>query len=217
MPKYIFVYHVPKAYEAMADAEALPAWESCLTDVIGPTIATGWPVFEDATVVGEAGAATKLAGYSVVDTRDLESAVALAKACPALRSGGGVEVGALAELPGEHAAEVLRARRRSAQAGRRRIGPSPCYKGPAFTGRRLYGPRYRLGSDRGQATKVAVAPRFAQGDAVEGAALAKGSREARRDRDLRPWWFRGRRVTFASNRAKGGCCDGGRLSRNHDT
>ena len=59
-------------------------------------------------------AATRLAGYSVVDTQDLGSAVALAKACPNLRVGGGVEVGALAELPTEHTAEVLRSRQRSA-------------------------------------------------------------------------------------------------------
>jgi hypothetical protein len=115
MPKYLLAYHLPKSYSAMADAEMLPAWDSYLTDVIGPSVIDpGWPVFEDSTVVGEAGAGTKLAGYSVVDTQDLGSAVALAKACPNLRVGGGVEVGALAELPTEHTAEVLRSRQRSA-------------------------------------------------------------------------------------------------------
>jgi hypothetical protein len=59
-------------------------------------------------------AGTKLAGYLVVETEDLESAVALAKGCPNVRVGGGVKVGALADLPAEHAAEVLRGRQRSA-------------------------------------------------------------------------------------------------------
>jgi hypothetical protein len=115
MPKYLLTYHLPMRYSAMADAEMLPAWDSYLTDVIGPAVVDpGWPVFEDSTVVGDAGAGTKLGGYSVVDTKDLESAVALAKGCPNLRVGGGVEIGALAELPAEHTAEVLRRRQRSA-------------------------------------------------------------------------------------------------------
>jgi hypothetical protein len=63
MPKYLLTFHLPKAYSAMADTEMLPAWNSYLTDVIGPSVVDpGWPVFEDSTVVGEAGAGTKLGG-----------------------------------------------------------------------------------------------------------------------------------------------------------
>jgi hypothetical protein len=38
-----------------------------------------------------------MVGYSVVAAEDLDSALALAKDCPALRVGGGVEVGPVME------------------------------------------------------------------------------------------------------------------------
>jgi hypothetical protein len=38
----------------------------------------------------------------------MEEAVSMAKRCPALERGGGVEVGLLAELPEEHPAEQMR-------------------------------------------------------------------------------------------------------------
>jgi len=46
------------------------------------------------------GSESRLSGYSVVSADDLESAVTLAKGCPALRVGGGVEVGPVMEAEG---------------------------------------------------------------------------------------------------------------------
>jgi hypothetical protein len=107
--KFILTYRYPTDYQALADSESIEAWASFLRE-IGPNVVDpGWPVFEQATIVGTAGSATKLAGYSVVDVENAETAAALAKRCPTLLKGGGVEVGALAQLPDEHPAETLRA------------------------------------------------------------------------------------------------------------
>lgn len=45
-------------------------------------------------------ARTELGGYSLIDVPDLDAAVAIAKGCPHLDCGGGVEVGQLGEAPG---------------------------------------------------------------------------------------------------------------------
>jgi hypothetical protein len=109
MAKFILTYRYPTEYEALADPDSLEAWASFLGE-IGPNLVDpGWPVFEQPTIVGTAGSATRLAGYSVVDVDDAETAAALARECPTLLKGGGVEVGALAQLPDEHPAEALRA------------------------------------------------------------------------------------------------------------
>ena len=67
-----------------------------------------WSGVEPSTVIGEAGESTQLGGYSIVTADDLETAISMAKHCPTLSSGGGVEVGALAALPAEHPAERMR-------------------------------------------------------------------------------------------------------------
>ena len=111
MAKFILTYRYPTDYEALADPNSLEAWASFLRE-IGPNVVDpGWPVFEQPMIVGTAGTATRLAGYSVVDVDDAETAARLAKKCPTLAKGGGVEVGTLAQLPDEHPAEVLRANR----------------------------------------------------------------------------------------------------------
>jgi hypothetical protein len=60
----------------------------------------GKPVVR-ATALGNHAAETgRLGGYSLIAADDLESAVAIAKGCPALGyGGGGVDVGELGELP----------------------------------------------------------------------------------------------------------------------
>jgi hypothetical protein len=51
--------------------------------------------------LGEVGGSdSRMVGYSVVSAEDMESALALAKDCPALRVGGGVEVGPVMEVVG---------------------------------------------------------------------------------------------------------------------
>ena len=111
MPTYVFSYRNSKGHDAMARPEDLAAWGTFLNNVIAPSVVDpGFPVFEPATVLGTAGEATQLGGYSIVTADDLETAVCMAKHCPTLSSGGGVEVGLLATLPPEHPAEQIRAR-----------------------------------------------------------------------------------------------------------
>jgi hypothetical protein len=51
--------------------------------------------------LGEVGGSdSRMIGYSLVSAEDLESALALAKDCPAMRVGGGVEVGPVMETAG---------------------------------------------------------------------------------------------------------------------
>jgi hypothetical protein len=111
MPQYIFSYRSAKRRDPSGDRSELPAWTAFLNGVIAPNVVDpGWPVFEPSTVLGEAGESTQIGGYSVVTADDLETAVGMARSCPAIERGGGVEVGVLAELPAEHPAEQLRAR-----------------------------------------------------------------------------------------------------------
>ena len=111
MAKFILTYRYPTDHESVADPESLKAWASFLEE-IGPNVVDpGWPVFDQPTIVGTAGSTTRLAGYSVIDVDDGETAAALARQCPTLLKGGGGEIGALGQLPDEHPAETLRADR----------------------------------------------------------------------------------------------------------
>jgi hypothetical protein len=48
--------------------------------------------------LGHCGAGTRPGGYSLISVDDLEAAVALAKGCPALAEGAGVQVGLLTDV-----------------------------------------------------------------------------------------------------------------------
>jgi hypothetical protein len=109
MPKYIFVYHQAAGYVPGSDPNATLAWEKYFESICESVVDPGQPVFER-SVVGQVGDSTQLGGYSVVEAKDLDEAVALAKHCPTLRSDGGVHIGELAELPPEHPASRLRDR-----------------------------------------------------------------------------------------------------------
>jgi len=109
MPKYIFTYHQPAGYVPGSDSGALAAWEAFFENIGANVVDPGQPVFERGTI-GEVGTPSQLGGYSVVSAANFEEAVALAKGCPSIQYGGGVAVGALADLPADHIAERLRER-----------------------------------------------------------------------------------------------------------
>jgi hypothetical protein len=50
------------------------------------------------TALGVAPSSTAVSGYSIITAADFEAAVALAKGCPGLSQGGGVEVGELTAM-----------------------------------------------------------------------------------------------------------------------
>ena len=96
MSTFAFIYRAPKAYRA-GSADAIAAWNGWFQELGASVVDRGHPVFERSTL-GNCAADTVLGGYSLVTADDLEAAVRLAKGCPFLASGGGVEVGELTML-----------------------------------------------------------------------------------------------------------------------
>jgi hypothetical protein len=101
MDKYVFSYRVPSDYAPHAGTAAeWQAWfggmGSALVDVGNALRAV-----TDYASLGEVGGSdSRMVGYSVVSAQDMDSALALAKDCPALRVGGGLEVGPVMEVAG---------------------------------------------------------------------------------------------------------------------
>ena len=94
MPKFVVVYRYRAGYDVLTDPNANAEWEAFIRDKVGPNVVDpGWPVFEDATIVGTSGSPTKLGSYSVIDAKDLDAAVTLTDTCPTLAKGGRSRVG----------------------------------------------------------------------------------------------------------------------------
>jgi hypothetical protein len=89
----------------------MSAWERYFETIANTVVDPGLPVFAR-SVLGEVGATTQLGGYSVITAKSLDEAEALARSCPTLTCGGGVEVGELSDLPADHPASRLRLRAR---------------------------------------------------------------------------------------------------------
>jgi len=98
MAKFVFTYRSPAGYTPGGD-ETMGAWQAWFQTLGDHVDSIGNPVFER-TTLGDVGAGTELGGFSFIDADDLATAAALATGCPMLVAGGGVEVGAVAELPG---------------------------------------------------------------------------------------------------------------------
>lgn len=94
MAKYVFSYRVPTGY-VPAGPETMAAWQGWFQGMGAALAEYGQAVIKTAAVGEVASGATRLVGYSVVDTDDIQAALALAKGCPALQVGGSVEVGAV--------------------------------------------------------------------------------------------------------------------------
>lgn len=104
MAEFILTYRPPAGYAG--DSETVEAWRAWFAGM-GPALKDiGRPVFSRATVGNISAGSTQLGGYSMVSAQDLDEAVALAKGCPALDIGGGVEVGELADIPGDAAGRL---------------------------------------------------------------------------------------------------------------
>jgi hypothetical protein len=74
------------------------AWRDFFSSLDGGLADTGHAAIQSA-VLGDIGAGTRLGGYSIVTADDLGAATELAKGCPALSMGAGVEIGQLAVPP----------------------------------------------------------------------------------------------------------------------
>jgi hypothetical protein len=98
MAEFILVYRSPAGYQP-GDPGTVAAWRDWFAGM-GPALRdVGRPVHRRATVGSTSAESTQLGGYSLVTADDLDGALALAKGCPDIAIGGGVDVGEIAELP----------------------------------------------------------------------------------------------------------------------
>ena len=85
MAKYLFVYHGgKKAANEEELAEGLDAWGR-------NPVGGSHTVNPDGSLTGDGGS-NPASGYSLIEAADLEDAVAKARGCPILVSGGSIEV-----------------------------------------------------------------------------------------------------------------------------
>jgi hypothetical protein len=97
MPQFVFVYRHPTGYTPSSDSAK--AWMDWFEGMGDHLVDLGQPVIAR-TVLGNSNpGVTELGGYSVVQAEDLEEAASIAKGCPHLERGGGVEIGQLGEVP----------------------------------------------------------------------------------------------------------------------
>ena len=98
MAKYLFVYHGGKVPETEQEqAKVMDAWGKWFGSMGSAVIDGGNPVGKSSTVqsngsVVNNGGANPVSGYSLVEGSSLEDALAMAKGCPILASGGSIEV-----------------------------------------------------------------------------------------------------------------------------
>ena len=97
MPNFVFTYRAPTGYTPSADS--LSAWMSFFETMGDQVVEMGKPVIDRTSVGSCDPATTELGGYSVIQARDLDEALTLAKGCPFVDRRGGVEVGLLGEVP----------------------------------------------------------------------------------------------------------------------
>jgi hypothetical protein len=101
MPTFVFAYRVPQDFTP-GRPETVAAWNAWREDMGAAVADMGKPVLKS-TALGECGPGTRLGGYSLITADDLDTALVLAKGCPALQQGGGVEVGVTGD-PGARSA-----------------------------------------------------------------------------------------------------------------
>ena len=99
MTTFILTYRAPENYVRGTDG-GVAAWTAWFDSMGAAVMDRGQPVTESATVGDVGGGNKPLDGYSLITADDLDAALALAKGCPFVGKGGGVEVGALVAPPG---------------------------------------------------------------------------------------------------------------------
>jgi hypothetical protein len=98
MPTFVFTYRKAAGYTRTPQSQtAWLAWFDSMEDQLADR---GQPVVAHAVLGNCSPDSTEPGGYTLVRADDLEAATALAKGCPHLERGGGVEVGELGEVPG---------------------------------------------------------------------------------------------------------------------
>jgi len=98
MTTFLFTYRAPGNY-VRGTAEGVAAWTAWFDSMGAAVVNIGNPVAESATVGDCGNSVLPLDGYSLVTADDLDAALTMAKGCPLVSRGGGVEVGSLLDLP----------------------------------------------------------------------------------------------------------------------
>jgi hypothetical protein len=96
MPTFLFSYRMPADCRP-GRPDSIANWAAFFAGMGDHVVDRGQPVSETAEL-GDCGAGTRLGGYSLISADDLEAAVTLAKGCPALAEGAGVQVGQLTDV-----------------------------------------------------------------------------------------------------------------------
>jgi hypothetical protein len=96
MTTFVFSYRMPVDF-IPGRPETVAAWTAWFEDMGASVADTGQPVLES-VALGDCGRGTRLGGYSLITAEDLDTALALAKGCPSLQQGGGIEIGLLGAL-----------------------------------------------------------------------------------------------------------------------
>jgi hypothetical protein len=98
MAKFLFVYHGggrPESKEAQEKAMAdWGQWFGSMGKAVingGNPVGKSWTVKGNGSVVKDGGA-NPVSGYSLIEAKDYDAVVALAKGCPILAAGGSIEV-----------------------------------------------------------------------------------------------------------------------------
>src|SRR5215472_3520334 len=93
MPLYLIANRAPKGYRD--SAESFAAWNAWFERMGDNLVDRGNPVLGERASLGNCGDDTELGGYTLITADDPEAAIALARGCPRLEQGGGVEIGRL--------------------------------------------------------------------------------------------------------------------------
>ena len=91
MAKYVFSFRVPSGYRP--NAGTATEWQAWFGGLGSALADVGHAVTDYASLGEVGGSGSRMVAYSVVSAEDMDSALALAKDCPVIRVGGGVEVG----------------------------------------------------------------------------------------------------------------------------
>jgi hypothetical protein len=98
MTNYVFSFRVPSDYAPHAGTPA--EWQAWFGRLGSALVDVGHAVTDYASLGEVGGSDSRMVAYSVVSAEDMDSALALAKDCPVMRVGGGVEVGPVMEAAG---------------------------------------------------------------------------------------------------------------------
>lgn len=97
MPKYLFAYHGGMSPSNPADMKkVMDAWMKWFEGMGKAVVDGGNPCGPARTVsskgVAANGGANPVTGYSLIEAKDMDAALKMAKGCPILSSGGSIEV-----------------------------------------------------------------------------------------------------------------------------